>query len=63
MFIYHAGKRRRRGSIGAFTRVCSASVVKITDTSFQNTDNNLSSAHMILNVLMVIWQPGIDLQL
>ena len=48
MFIYRAGKRRRRGSTGAFTR-CSTSV----DTSLQNSAN-LSSAFLFFNVLMVM---------
>ena len=43
------GKRRRRGSIGAVTRLLSASVV----TSLQN-NANLSSALVLLNVVMVI---------
>ena len=46
---YRAGKRRCRGSTGAFTRLCAASVV----TSFQNSAN-VSSAVMVFNVLMVM---------
>ena len=47
--LHLAGKRRRRGSIGAFMRLCSVSVV----TSLQNSAN-LSSALMLFNVLMVM---------
>ena len=48
IFISCSGKRRRRGSTGAFMRLCSVSVV----TSLQNSAN-LSSARMLFNVLMV----------
>ena len=47
--LHLAGKRRHRGSIGAFMRLCSVSVV----TSLQNS-SNLSSALMLFNVLMVM---------
>ena len=46
---YRTGKRRRRGSTGAFTRLCSASAV----TSLQNIAK-LSSALMLFNVLKVM---------
>ncbi len=44
-----AGKSRRRGSMGAFTKLCAVSVV----TSFQNSAN-VSSALVLFNFLMIM---------
>ena len=47
--LHLAGKSRRRGSMGAFTKLCSDSVV----TSLQNSAN-VSSVLVIFNVLMIM---------
>ena len=47
--LHLAGKRRRRGSIGAFTKLCYPSVI----ISLQNSAN-LLSVFMLFNVLMVM---------
>ena len=47
--LHLAGKRRRRGSIGAFTKLCYPGVI----ISLKNSAN-LLSVFMLFNVLMVM---------